>query len=338
MQSKQEKEAEVLSAINVFVKSAYGGSSVVADMSHLINATANIQLSNLDQWERFIRWNISRQMQASKPPKWQIWTKPTVLLTWVDLCSDDGFRRERTLRVLTGGAPNSFFFSMAIRRLNDWVIQVKDAACEKLLCLAKESDPKMVVDSIVATFAHWNSWGRMGDREWRALLDIVSIPDVIVSLKGMILSSPNGPMTSLLSQLGRIEALDLALEEISRSAIQPSVRAKAYRSLLEGKMTWSTGRVWEWTDKRYCEGHYKPELRSRELSACSAYLANLRSAALDRSSIVRHVAVEMLIREPSKAGAECRDLAERLAMDASPSISERGRFALKSLGQGGLFI
>lgn len=174
MRSQQEQEAEVLSAIRIFSKSAYGSPNVFADMSSLIGATANLPLSNLDQWERFIRWNIACEMQASKPPKWQVWTKPTVFLTWVDLCSEDGFRRERTLRVLSGGAPNRFFFSMAIRRLNDCVAQVKDAACEKLLPLAKDSDPEVVADVLVATFSHWNSWGRIGERERKALLDIAS--------------------------------------------------------------------------------------------------------------------------------------------------------------------
>lgn len=164
MRSQQEQEAEVLSAIRIFSKSAYGSPNVFADMSSLIGATANLPLSNLDHWERFIRWNIACEMQASKPPKWQVWTKPTVFLTWVDLCSEDGFRRERTLLVLSGGAPNRFFFSMAIRRLNDCVAQVKDAACEKLLPLAKDSDPEVVADVLVATFSHWNSWGRIGKR------------------------------------------------------------------------------------------------------------------------------------------------------------------------------
>lgn len=332
MRSQQEQEAEILSAIRVFARSAYGGPNVVADMSSLIKATSEISLSNLDQWERFIRWNIAREMQESRPPKWQVWKNPTAFLTWVDLCSEDGFRRERTLRVLSGGAPNRFFFSMAIRRLNDWVLQVKDTACERLPPLARESDPEVVADVLCATLAHWNSWGRMSHRERQTLLDIVSISEVVYRLKTKVLSSADGPMTTLLSQLGRVDVLDSSLEEIARGAVQPSVRAKAYRSLLEGKVTWFEGRVWEWTDKRYCEGHYIPVLRSREISVSTSYMENIQSAALDASSIVRRVAGEMLIRDPLKVGSEYRGIAERLAADHSPSVSERGKFALRSLG------
>ena len=48
--------------------------------------------------------------------------------------------------------------------------------------------------------------------------------------------------------------------------------------------------------------------------------------------MVRRVAGEMLIRELKLIGAESIKLAELLASDSSPSVAERGRFALDRLG------
>lgn len=112
-------------------------------------------------------------------------------------------------------------------------------------------------------------------------------------------------------------------------------RARACRSLLRGKATRFTGCVWQWTDKRCGEGHCKPTVGSRELSVRSSFLDDLRSASMDSSAVVRRVAGEMLIGEPSGAGAACRALARRLAADASASVAERAEFPLKALDPAG---
>lgn len=329
-QQKDEVE-EVLSAVRQIAQSVSSGRTVVVDMSGLVAATSNLSLTNLDVWERLLRWEFSRELNASMPTRWMLWTQPIPSLTWIDLCSEDGFKREKTLRTLSGAAPNRFFFAIAVRRLNDWVPQVREAAREKLPVIAQDTDPELVVDVLCATFPHWSSWGRLEDKDKQALLEIASIEKVGHSLKSRILSATSGPMVSVLSQAGCTEILDCHLDEIARKAIQPSVRAKAYRCLLEGKMVWCDGRKWEWTDKRYCKGQFKPILCERTVRVTSPFLETLKSAAIDRSPIVRRVAGEMLIRELEKIGTESLGLAELLASDPSPSVAERGRFALKRL-------
>ena len=100
----------------------------MADMSSLVDVTSQLPLSNLNYWERLIRLEFSSALESSSPPKRKIWSKPSQFLTWLDLISWDGYKREKTLRTITGAAPNSFFFALAIRRLNDWVPQVREAA------------------------------------------------------------------------------------------------------------------------------------------------------------------------------------------------------------------
>lgn len=327
----QEHEDDVFSAVREFAHSVNSGRKVVADMSSLVDATSRLSLSNLDAWERLIRWEFSKGLEASNPSRWKLWAKPTPFLTWIDLCSGDGFKREKTLRTLSGAAPNSFFFALAVRRLNDWVPQVREAAREKLPTIAKESDPEHVVDVLCVTLPHWNSWGRLEEADKRILLEIISIEEVAQSLKLRIISATSGPMTSILAHAGQSETLDYCLSAIAREAIQPSVRAKAYRSQLEGKMVWSEGRKWEWTDIRYCEGRLKPILSERNLSVTSPFLETLKLAAVDHSPMVRRVAGQMLIRELTTIGEESLKLANLLASDSSPSVAERGKFALKRL-------
>ena len=316
---QQEHENEVLSAVREFAQSMNSGHKV-------IDATSHLSLSNLEAWERYIR-NIT---EASTSLKWKLWAQQPPLQAWIDLCSGDGFRREKTLRNLSGAAPNSFFFALAVRRLNDWVPQVREAARKQLPLIAIESNPEHVVDVLCVTLPHWHSWGRLEEADQLVLLEITSLEKVAQGLKLRIISRTSGPMTTILAQAGRTKALDTYLGEIANKAIQPSVRAKAYRYQLEGKIVWFEGRKWEWTDIRYCKGRLKPILAERLVTVATPFIETLKLAATDPSPIVRRIAGEMLIRELKTIG-EVAQLAELLASDPAPTVAERGTFALKQL-------
>lgn len=330
---QREIENQVLSAVSQFASSLNSGRNVVSDMSALIEVTSRLSLSNLDNWERLIRQGLYQASANSKPATWKFWNQPTPFLTWIDLCSGDGFKRERTLRALSGTAPNRFFFAMATRRLNDWVPQVRAAACEKLPSLAFASKPEDIVDVLCAVFPHWNSWGRMDADGKQTLLKIASIGAVTHSLKSRLVSATAGPLASVLVQAGQTSVLDADLPEIASNAIQPSVRARAYKSLLDGKVVWLAGRKWEWTDIRYCKGYFKPVLCDRPLCVKSPLVETLRAASVDRSAAVRRVAADVLIRESGTIGSVALQMAALLASDSHPSVAERGNFALKKLSQ-----
>lgn len=331
MQLRQDLEVKVVSAVKDFANSINSGHKIVADMSSVVEATSRLSLSNMDYWERLIRCEFSSALNSSAQPKWKVWAKPSPFLTWIDLCSWDGYKREKTLRTLTGSAPNSFFFALAVRRLNDWVPQVREAAREKLPLIAKVSDPVHVVEALCITLSNWNSWGRIEESDKQVLIEIISRKEITEALKLKIISATSGSLTSIFAQVGRTSVLDGHLSEIANNAIQPSVRAKAYRSQFEGKMVWFEGRKWEWTDIRYCKGRLKPIVSERKLTVTSPFLETLRMASVDRSSIVRRVAAEMLIRELETLGEESLRYANLFVSDASPSVAERGNFALKKL-------
>ena len=333
MRHSYDIEEQVISEVKGFAESINSGSKVVADMSSLVEVTSKLPLSNLDYWEKLIRWEFSSALELSSQPKWKIWSKPPQLLTWLDLISWDGYKRENTLRTITGSAPNSFFFALALRRLNDWVPQVRKAAREKLPHIVEMSDPVHVVDALCITLSHWSSWGRIEEQDKQVLLDIISSRKIGKALKLRLISSTSGPMTSLFAQIGRTSVLDDYLSEIAENAVQPSVRAKAYRSLFEGKMVWIEGRKWEWTDIRYCEGRLKPIVSERKLTITSPALDLLKKSSCDRSSIVRRIAAEFLIRELGDLRDDSIQLASYFASDKSPSVAERGRFALRKISE-----
>ncbi len=302
-------------------------------MSELSEVTSQLSLSSFDYWERIIRSEFSSAIRESIPPKWKVWSKPKELVTWLDLISWDGYKREKALRALSGAAPNTFFFSLAVRRLNDWVPQVRKAAREKLPEIASLTDPEYVVEALCVALSNWNSWGRIEEADKEVLLEIICEKEIAKSLRSKLIISASGPMPSLFSQLGRTPMLDGNIEEIARSAIQPSVRAKAYRSLFEGRITWIEGREWVWTDIRYCEGRLKPIVGERKLEIKAPLLDLLKRSSEDRSSIVRRVSAEILIRELDNPGIKVREFAERFALDSSHAVSERGEFALRKLDE-----
>lgn len=173
MQQSQIMEDKIISAVRTFASSINSGNKVVADMSKLIEVTYQLPVSNFDYWERFIRSEFSSAIKGFYSPEVKVWSKPKGLVTWLDLISRDGYKREKALRALSGAAPNTFFFSLAVRRLNDWVPQVRRAAREKLSEIARSTAPEFVVDALCTSLSNWNSWGKIEEVDKDVLLKII---------------------------------------------------------------------------------------------------------------------------------------------------------------------
>jgi hypothetical protein len=333
MKQSMVMEDKIISAVRDFARSINSGSKVVADMSKLVEVTSQLPLSSFDFWERMIRSECSSALREYTPPKWKVWSEPKMFLTWLDLISWDGYKREKALRTLSGAAPNTFFFSLVARRLNDWVPQVRQAAREKLPEIARSTDPQYVVEALCIALSNWKSWGRIEEADKEVLLSIISEEEIASVLRRKLTLSAAGPMPSLFSQLGRTPILDGYVEHMAKSAIQPALRAKAYRSLFEGRIAWVEGREWVWTDIRYCEGRLKLIIGERKLDIETPLIELLKSSAEDPSSIVKRVSAEILIRELDNLGMKARAFAERFASDNARAVSERGEFALRKLNE-----
>lgn len=301
------------------------------DISPFIAATSKVPLKSLDEWERLIQQTISLSLQRFNSLRTRGEDRLVGSLRWLDICNANGFRRERALRILAGGAPNSFLFALIVRKLNDWVPQVREAARDALLLIAKDSDPEIIVDVLFITLPYWDSWGRMGEKEKETLMEIILMDKVTRCLKKRLILSTSGPAATIFMQTGRTSALDNFVAEIAESSVQPSLRARAYRCQFEGKFVWAEGTEWQWIDKAYGIRRRIPALKERTISITTPFLENLRAAAIDRSPMVRRIAGEMLIKELDNIGDEAFSLAKMLASDISASVAERGKYALADL-------
>jgi len=333
MQLQDSLQQEVMTSVNKSLTFDVLYQVIRPDISTFIAASSKLPLKNLDYWECLIRWTISSSLQTSHPQYARFKNYLIGSLKWLDVCNADGFRREKALRTLSGGARNCFLFALVVRKLNDWGPQVREAARDVLPLIAECSDPEIIVDVLFITLPYWNSWGRMGDREKDILMKIILMEKVTESLKKRLIYSTSGPVATVFMQAGRINALDAFLTEIAESSVQPTLRAKAYRCLFESKFVWAEGMTWQWIDKAYGIRRSVPVLKERIIDTKRPFLENLKMATIDRSPIVRRIAGEMLIKELDHIGDEAFRLAKILASDTSLSVSERGRFALADLGK-----
>lgn len=300
-------------------------------MASLAAETSQLSLNSLDLWERRLRIELWDFKQRNAARRWAIWKKPTAPVSWLDLCNGDGFKREEALCSLAHGAPNGFFFALALRRLNDWVPQVRTAARMHLPRMAERSDPEHVAEALWHALPHWMSWGRMTDADRQVLTDLVCMKSITLIFKARIQQATTGPVAQILAQAGRTPVFDDWLGDFSSTAIQPAVRAKAFRFLLGGRVTWFVGRKWVWTDIRWCEGRLEPVLGERPLQHPEPFPTILSRAIADRSSLVRRVAAEYLVRRLDSIGEAAVGMAEYLASDTCKNVAERGRFCLAKL-------
>lgn len=295
--------------------------------------TSRLPLRRLGNWERKIR----NELWAAQPrPAWLRWpllSRQPRFVPLLSLCSGSGFERERAVRDLGGGVPNGFFCALVMRRLNDWVPQVRAAAREQLHLVATRSDASSVVDALWYTLPHWRSWGRMEEADRAALQGVIAMDDVASALKSRLCTATAGPAAIILSQAGPAGSLDKWLDEIARQAIQPTVRATAFRYLLEGRVVWVTGWRWKWIDRQWCKGRSEPILAERHVQGEQPFSELLQQASIDPAVAVRRVAGDLLIERLNSVAANALRLAERLAADPSPSVAERGQYALEKIGR-----
>jgi len=299
----------------------------------VIEATSNLPSASFGYWTQSMRARFNNF----------IWTPPSNLdraasytanrPTWLELLCRDGYRREQTLRALTGPAPNALLLTLAIRMLNDGVPQIRDAARTQVPIIIANSNIECVTEAVCQVLIHWRTWGRITELERQVLLNTVSQEPLAGALIRKLMTTAAGPMPSLFSQLGRTSMLDQSLEDLAQQAVQPAIRAKAYRSLLEGSITWIEKREWQVVDRTSGKREPVTVIGERILQVSSDYWELLERSSTDTSSVVRRVAAEVLIKNLTKIGAKAIPLASQFAADKSTAVSERGEFALRKLRQ-----
>lgn len=322
------QEARLREAVRRVATGRGSSRKAINAASSFVEATASLSLRDLNECVAIIRdeeWSARRSVMVKR--WWKPRRPPEQTLTWLDLMSWDGFRRERMIRSIAGGLPNSFLFAVLLHRLNDWVPQVRAAACEVVPVAARATEPGVVATVLLSLLPRTPTWGRTGPEEMDTLLDLLTVPSVTEAVCAKLRHATSGPAATALTQALRRDAMDPHLETLTE-AVQPAVRARAYRTLLDGRARWTDGYEYVWTDKSMGERKKVPAVKYRTLTARPSIEGVLTRALVDRSAAVRRVGGDALIAHRHDLGAMTTELAKRLAADPYPSLAERGRWLL----------
>lgn len=328
MNTQKKHEEQVLESARNLIHNADVQRKLVPAVQEYVRATSRLPVSKLEYWERAFRHEIGMALYSRF--RLSSMRNRSVLLPWLDYCNGNGYQREKALRT-SESAPNGFLFALALRRLNDWVPQVRLAAREHVPLMAVHTKTEHIVDALWAVLPHLHSWNRLQTEDLNVITSLSSVEGVPSQLRARLIEVTAGPVATILGQIGRTSVIDECLPDISKHAVQPAVRAKAYRSQLEERMVWFEGHKWIWTDIRWCKGRNEKIFGARKIQVSRSFLATLESAAKDNSPLVRRIAGDALIKKLDTLGTDAVPIAEILARDHYPSIAERGKFVLKRI-------
>lgn len=302
---------------------------ILTRVTAFIEDTKTTPLDKLAERERLIRGSQYQEPNL-KYSSLQLKSDRTPFLLWFDLFSRNGYRREKVLRNTDEAAPSAFLLAILFRRLNDWVPQVRMAATHAVKRVIAKTPPLIVAEALWATFPDLEKWTR--NIEVAQLLNETALrrPDIQDALSEKLISATSGPAAKVLQQFSRSSSVDRHLLNMASQAIQPAVRAAAYRILLSEQAKWVTHWKWQWVDKIFGEKRRAAVFETRPISINVDLLSVLAAAAIDPSPIVRRVAGDSLIARQHLFGEDTRKIAISLSKDNYPSIAERGRFVLKN--------
>ncbi|MCQ8185328.1 hypothetical protein [Parvularcula maris] len=242
----------------------------------------------------------------------------------------NGFRREAALRYAARHPiPNPFLMTVVLRRLNDWVPEVRRAAVVAAKHAAISTPASTMAEAASYVLPSFRDWGRIGENEIATLRALRAVPEVLIVILDQVENQHAGPMARLLGSMADLPAIDHQLPNLSRSAAQPAVRATATQWLLRGRAEWADGFEKAWVDRRFNEAKRRSVTEHRPLTIAVDWLYTLNQAASDPSPRVRRIAGNALIEDRAKDRPELQQIARQLTDDLYPSVAERGFYYLK---------
>lgn len=213
---------------------------------------------------------------------------------WLGLIAPDGQIRDLALRMATGPLPSAFVAGAIVRRVNDWVPEVRAAARGHVPALLAASPTDIAGPALVLALRQdraGRGWGRAEDGAVAVLLRDRRNLDAVLSYLTMS-SAGSGP--SVLPGILRAGHGDGALHRLATTAVQPGVRAVAVRALVAGEARWSEGRRWQWIDKPMGIRRRVPAFGTRPLTVPKIDRAEILTFARDPSARVRRAVLDGL--------------------------------------------
>ena len=246
---------------------------------------------------------------------------------WLFLFHYDGHVREAALDAIARPPASPFMLAALAWRLNDWGKPVRQAAmrcAQRVLPVAGDEIVSVAARYLLDRRFHWGRWSEELD-----VLDLVLARAGVMAALASQLGEATGPLPTCLRQALRYPAIDEHLPHLAARAIQPAVRALAYKCLLNGEVLWPSGYEWQWIDKVYglrrrvLKFESRPVVRTRPLDEL------MHEAVRDKSPKVRVAAAAALSMVRAQIG-DTDALVRELAQDRSASVRMYAEYMLKN--------
>lgn len=281
-----------------------------------------------------LRWERLKQRfkrPARKSPSEQELLIKNHNYAWLFLFHPNGHIREAALDSIRNAPTSPFFFAVLAWRLNDWAPPVRKAAerCANRVML--QTTATVVADAALYLLDRRHAWSRWSD-EAEVLDRVFERGDVMAELATLLRHHPTGPLATSLRHALRYPAIDEHLPRLAAAAVQPPVRAVAYKCLISGKAIWPVGFDWIWVDKVYGLRKSVPKLETREIGQTRPAADLIREAVYDKSAFVRRIAADALIAARSQSQPQMPDeekLIAYLAADRSSAVRSRADYLLR---------
>jgi hypothetical protein len=248
-------------------------------------------------------------------------------LAWLFLFHPSGYLREAALYHITTPPTSPFFLAALAWRLNDWAEPVRQAAKRCVKRIAPDLAAAVAADAAVYLLERRFVWGRWRD-EANVLDLVLTRDDVLAALATRLQKQSTGPLAACLRHALRYPGMDQHLPRLAKAAVQPSVRAAAYRCLISGKAIWPVGFEWTWVDKVYGLRRRTPVLRTRTIQRDRPPADFVETGIRDKSPFVRKVAADAMIAVRSEIPDE-GPLIAHLVTDRSSLVRSRADFLLR---------
>jgi hypothetical protein len=248
-------------------------------------------------------------------------------LEYLYIFHSNGYLREAALAKIDGPVESPFFFSSIAYRLNDWVDPVRQAARACAARVFPQTAPAVIAEAAVVLLEHMRHWQRC-EMDASILEEAFARPDVTQQLAELIMTATTGSPGRVLAQVLRGDRMDEYLLRLSREAVQPTVRALALRTLIQGHASWPQGFTNQWIDKSMGLSRRVVTYGERPLHRTVPIEALIAQGVADRSAMVRRIAADSLVQH-RKSLSGLDDLVQTLVSDKSGSVRERALFILQ---------
>jgi len=257
-------------------------------------------------------------------------------LGWLLMFHGNGHVREASLRALDQPPQTAFEFAAIVARMNDWVPQVRAATRRFAETAFPRCDAKIVAESAAYLLPRLGTLQRW-DADTRNALDArLYQQDVLDALCAHILVENVGPNGALLRQLLRRGEFDAHLEQLVRHAKMPIIRAIAAEAVMRGKVRWVAGSARKWIDKPAGLWRKVPVIEQRGITVPFDAAALCRTAAQDKSPVVRLGIARALSDAWRTGGAFEDEIAALLIVDKKPNVRFHAEFYLLKRSEGGI--